>query len=177
VPVPWAGGVRYPGRSGSPVWPPLHPREGQPCDRHRLKCHTLPARRGCGLPAPEPCPATQAPTPPPLHPVRTHPADYNLRWGSTNSQFSLKDERNSTNRKTRPHIRSYGLGPLLYGRAANKDRAEGPRMAKLRREMEWRLLGNGYCTRHPEMRCESEMICETCAFFWTTEGFLPTLQQ
>jgi site-specific recombinase XerD len=54
---------------------------------------------------------------------------------------------------------------------------EGPRMAKLRQEMHWRLLGNGYCTRHPEMKCEYEVICETCAFFWTTEAFLPTLQQ
>jgi len=50
-------------------------------------------------------------------------------------------------------------------------------MAKLRQEMHWRLLGNGYCTRHPEMKREYEMICETCAFFWTTEAFMPTLQQ
>jgi hypothetical protein len=54
---------------------------------------------------------------------------------------------------------------------------EGPQMAKLRQEMHWRLLGNGYCTRHPEMKCEYEVICETCAFFWTTEAFMPTLQQ
>lgn len=54
---------------------------------------------------------------------------------------------------------------------------EGPQMARLRREMHWRLLGNGYCTRHPEMKCEYETICETCAFFWTTETFLPILQQ
>jgi site-specific recombinase XerD len=52
---------------------------------------------------------------------------------------------------------------------------EGPQMARLRREMDWRLLGNGYCTRHPGMKCEYETICETCAFFWTTEAFLPTL--
>jgi len=54
---------------------------------------------------------------------------------------------------------------------------EGPQMARLRQEMHWRLLGNGYCTRHPEMKCEYETICETCAFFWTTEAFIPTLQQ
>ena len=54
---------------------------------------------------------------------------------------------------------------------------EGPRMARLRQEMEWRLLGNGYCTRHQQMKCEYETICETCAFFWTTEDFLPTLQR
>lgn len=54
---------------------------------------------------------------------------------------------------------------------------EGPQMARLRQEMNWRLLGNGYCTRHPDMKCEYETICETCVFFWTTEAFLPTLQQ
>jgi len=54
---------------------------------------------------------------------------------------------------------------------------EGPQMTRLRQEMDWRLLGNGYCTRHPGMKCEYETICETCAFFWTTETFLPTLQQ
>ena len=50
-------------------------------------------------------------------------------------------------------------------------------MARLRQEMHWRLLGNGYCIRHPEMKCEYDTICETCAVFWTTETFLPILQQ
>ena len=56
-------------------------------------------------------------------------------------------------------------------------RFEGPRMARLRQEMGWRLLGNGYCTRHSDMKCEYETICETCAFFWTTEEFLPLLRR
>ena len=41
--------------------------------------------------------------------------------------------------------------------------------------MNWRLLGNSYCTRHPDMKCEKETICEACAFFWTTESLLPAL--
>ena len=42
----------------------------------------------------------------------------------------------------------------------------GPKMARLRREHH-RLLGNGYCTRPPELDCAFESICETCTFFQT----------
>jgi site-specific recombinase XerD len=51
----------------------------------------------------------------------------------------------------------------------------GPRMARLRREHH-RLLGNGYCTRPPELDCTFEAICETCTFFQTSIEFRPTLQ-
>jgi site-specific recombinase XerD len=50
----------------------------------------------------------------------------------------------------------------------------GPRMARLRREHH-RLLGNGYCTRPPELDCAFENICETCTFFQTSIEFRPTL--
>jgi site-specific recombinase XerD len=50
----------------------------------------------------------------------------------------------------------------------------GPRMAQLRREHH-RLLGNGYCTRPPELDCAFEAICETCTFFQTSIEFRPTL--
>jgi site-specific recombinase XerD len=50
----------------------------------------------------------------------------------------------------------------------------GPRMARLRREHH-RLLGNGYCTRPPELDCAFEAICETCTFFQTGIEFRPTL--
>jgi site-specific recombinase XerD len=53
--------------------------------------------------------------------------------------------------------------------------AIGPKMARLRREHH-RLLGNGYCTRPPELDCAFESICETCTFFQTTIEFRPTLQ-
>jgi len=47
-------------------------------------------------------------------------------------------------------------------------------MARLRREHH-RLLGNGYCTRPPELDCAFEAICETCTFFQTSIEFRPTL--
>ena len=53
--------------------------------------------------------------------------------------------------------------------------AIGPKMARLRREHH-RLLGNGYCTRPPELDCAFESICETCAFFQSGIEFRPILQ-
>ncbi len=54
--------------------------------------------------------------------------------------------------------------------------AIGPKMARLRREHH-RLLGNGYCTRRPELDCAFEAICETCTFFQTSIEFRPTPQR
>jgi hypothetical protein len=51
----------------------------------------------------------------------------------------------------------------------------GPSMARLRREHH-RHLGNGHCTRPPELDCAFESICETCSFFQTSIEFRPTLQ-
>ena len=48
--------------------------------------------------------------------------------------------------------------------------AIGPKMARLRREHH-RLLGNGYCTRPPELDCAFESICETCTFFQASIWF------
>jgi integrase len=55
--------------------------------------------------------------------------------------------------------------------------AEGTEMAKLRREMNQRMLGNGYCARPVELDCHFETICESCCFFVTTIDFKPTLQR
>ncbi|MGH2791177.1 MAG: tyrosine-type recombinase/integrase [Actinomycetota bacterium] len=55
--------------------------------------------------------------------------------------------------------------------------AEGLKMASLRREMHERMLGNGYCSRPPELDCQFESICESCTFFRTTIDFLPTLRR
>ncbi|MBA3368669.1 MAG: tyrosine-type recombinase/integrase [Geodermatophilaceae bacterium] len=63
----------------------------------------------------------------------------------------------------------YGQPPVLPADAI------GPKMARLRREHH-RLLGNGYCTRPPELDCAFESICETCTFFQTSIEFRPTLQ-
>ena len=48
-------------------------------------------------------------------------------------------------------------------------------MTRLRREHH-RLLGNGYCTRPPQLDCAFESICETCSYFQTSIEFRPTLQ-
>jgi integrase len=55
--------------------------------------------------------------------------------------------------------------------------AEGSEMAKLRKEMHQRMLGNGYCARPVELDCHFESICESCTFFVTTIEFKPTLQR
>ena len=62
----------------------------------------------------------------------------------------------------------YGQAPVLPGDAI------GPKRARLRREHH-RMLGNGYCTRPPELDCAFESICETCTFFQTSIEFRPTL--
>ena len=64
----------------------------------------------------------------------------------------------------------------LYGQPAQLPAdAIGPKMARLRREHH-RLLGNGYCTRPPQLDCAFESICETCSFFQTSIEFRPALQ-
>jgi hypothetical protein len=55
--------------------------------------------------------------------------------------------------------------------------AEGAKMAKLRREVDRRMLGNGYCARPVELDCHFESICESCTFFVTTIQFKPTLER
>jgi site-specific recombinase XerD len=54
---------------------------------------------------------------------------------------------------------------------------EGTEMAKLRREMNRRMLGNGYCARPVELDCHFESICESCTYFVTTPEFTPILQR
>ena len=61
----------------------------------------------------------------------------------------------------------------LYGQPAQLPAdAIGPKMARLRREHH-RLLGNGWCTRPPELDRAFESICETCTFFQTSIEFRP----
>jgi site-specific recombinase XerD len=63
----------------------------------------------------------------------------------------------------------------LYGQPAQLPAdAAGPKMTRLRREHH-RLLGNGWCTRPPQLDCAFETICETCTYFQTTIEFRPTL--
>lgn len=53
---------------------------------------------------------------------------------------------------------------------------EGAQMRRLRQD-NWRLLGNGYCTRPEGVACEYETICESCTCFSTTVDFLPVLNK
>ena len=64
----------------------------------------------------------------------------------------------------------------LYGQTELPADAEGPNMARLRREHH-RMLGNGYCARPVELDCAFETICETCTYFATTIEFRPTLRR
>jgi site-specific recombinase XerD len=52
----------------------------------------------------------------------------------------------------------------------------GAGMSKLRRDT-FRLLGNGYCTRPPQLECSFEATCERCTYFHTSIEFLPILQR
>jgi hypothetical protein len=54
---------------------------------------------------------------------------------------------------------------------------EGNEMAKLRREMNRRMLGTGYCARPVELDCHFESICESCTYFVTTPEFTPILMK
>jgi hypothetical protein len=64
----------------------------------------------------------------------------------------------------------------LYGQAPELPADyETTGMARLRREAQARMLGNGLCTRPVELDCRMESACETCAYFRTSVEFLPTL--
>ena len=52
---------------------------------------------------------------------------------------------------------------------------ESAGIARLRRESQARMLGNGLCTRPPQLGCRMESACETCAYFRTGTEFLPVL--
>jgi site-specific recombinase XerD len=49
-------------------------------------------------------------------------------------------------------------------------------MAQLAAEYDQRMLGNGYCNRPPQIDCQFESICETCAYYTTDPSFQPVLQ-
>ena len=49
-------------------------------------------------------------------------------------------------------------------------------MTVARREIEWRRLGNGWCTRRAYLDCRHELVCERCVHFNTDRMFLPVLE-
>ncbi|MFC2177253.1 tyrosine-type recombinase/integrase [Actinomycetota bacterium] len=48
-------------------------------------------------------------------------------------------------------------------------------MTSLDDEYHHTMLGNGYCNRPPQLDCQFESICETCAYYTTDPTFEPTL--
>ena len=49
-------------------------------------------------------------------------------------------------------------------------------MTQLADEYDQRMLGNGWCNRPPQLDCQFESICETCAFYTTDQSFEPVLK-
>ena len=93
-----------------------------------------------------------------------HSLDMTLRYAKIASR-TVADEYFAVSEKVE----------ALYGQPAQLPAdAIGPKMARLRREHH-RLLGNGYCTRPPQLDCAFESICETCSYFQTSIEFRPTL--
>ena len=49
-------------------------------------------------------------------------------------------------------------------------------MTQLATEYHHTMLGNGYCNRPPQIDCQFETICETCAYYGTDTSFEPVLK-
>jgi site-specific recombinase XerD len=49
-------------------------------------------------------------------------------------------------------------------------------MSRLGADHDQRLLGNGHCERPPQLDCQFESICESCAHFSTNTNFDPVLR-
>jgi site-specific recombinase XerD len=161
----------------APNHPLLLPREnGRPLDRHTITRLINKAGAAAGLPHIHPHQlrhtlATQAinrgMTLEAIAALLGHRSlDMTLRYAKIANR-TVADEYFAVTEKVEA---LYGQGTPLPANLA------GPRMSRLRREHH-RLLGNGYCTRPPELDCAFEAICETCTFFQTSIEFRPTLQR
>ncbi len=65
----------------------------------------------------------------------------------------------------------------LYNKPAGlrTNRTGSVGMARLATEYDQRMLGNGWCNRPPQIDCQFESICESCAYYDTDETFNPVL--
>ncbi|GAH17507.1 unnamed protein product, partial [marine sediment metagenome] len=61
-----------------------------------------------------------------------------------------------------------------YGLRSNGNGSAG--MTSLADQYHQRMLGNGWCNRPPQLDCQFESICETCAYYTTDQSFDPVLQ-
>jgi site-specific recombinase XerD len=167
----------YRARHVAPEHPLLLPKEnGQPMDRRSVTRALNRAARTAGLPAVHPHQmrhtlATQAINRGmSLEAIAAllghHSLDMTLRYAKianrtvANEYFAVTDKVEA-----------------LYGRPEPLPAdLLGAGMSKLRRDT-FRLLGNGYCTRPPQLECSFEATCERCTFFHTSIEFLPMLQR
>lgn len=165
----------YRARYVDPANPLLLPREnGKPADRHAVTRYINKAGAAAGLPHIHPHQlrhtlATQAinrgMSLEAIAAMLGHRSlDMTLRYAKIASR-TVAEEYFAVTEKVEA---LYGQDPVLPADAI------GPKMARLRREHH-RMLGNGWCTRPPELDCAFESICETCTFFQTSIEFRPTL--
>jgi hypothetical protein len=66
-------------------------------------------------------------------------------------------------------------GTWVQGELRTAADAIGANMARLRRD-HFRMLGNGYCARPPQLDCAFESVCENCTFFQSSIQFRTTLK-
>jgi len=91
-------------------------------------------------------------------------------------EMSQKMKSSSDAQKADVHFKVSAKVEALYDQPKRLPaQDEGSEMAKLRREMDRRMLGNGYCARPVELDCHFESICESCCYFVTTPEFTPIL--
>jgi hypothetical protein len=166
----------YRSRYVAPGNPLLLPREnGKPCSRHNVTAYLNKAAAAAGIGHVHPHQmrhtlATQAINRGmSLEAIAAllghHSLDMTLRYAKIANR-TVADEYFAVTEKVEA---LYGKPPVLPA-----DTLE-PGMAKIRRD-HFRMLGNGYCTRPPELDCAFESVCETCTFFQTSIEFRPTLQ-
>jgi site-specific recombinase XerD len=166
----------YRTRYVAPSNPLLLPREnGKPCSRHNVTAYLNKAATAAGIGHVHPHQmrhtlATQAINRGmSLEAIAAllghHSLDMTLRYAKI-ADRTVADEYFAVTEKVEA---LYGKPPVLPADTL------GPGMAKIRRD-HFRMLGNGYCTRPPELDCAFESVCETCTFFQTSIEFRPTLQ-
>ncbi|HEY8826865.1 MAG TPA: tyrosine-type recombinase/integrase [Jatrophihabitantaceae bacterium] len=166
----------YRSRYVAPSNPLLLPREnGKPCSRHNVTAYLNKAATAAGIGHVHPHQmrhtlATQAINRGmSLEAIAAmlghHSLDMTLRYAKIANR-TVADEYFAVTEKVEA---LYGKPPVLPADTL------GPGMAKIRRD-HFRMLGNGYCTRPPELDCAFESVCETCTFFQTSIEFRPTIQ-
>jgi hypothetical protein len=158
----------------SPDNPLLLPREnGRPPDRHTVTRMINRAGEAAGLPHihPHQLRHTLATQFQPRHEPGGHRGP--ARPPQPGHDPALRQDRPPHRRRRILRRHRESRGPLRPARPAS-GRRDRPEDSRLRREHH-RMLGNGWCTRPPQLDCAFESICETCSYFQTGIEFRPAL--